>query len=212
MTDIEIWDTVKSWKKETTHKKLVVCFADFVNEDYFSIIFDGLRKKLPSNRPKNNYKETDDDLLLAFDIFSYLQNEAMELEIFFENLIRTGSTPSILQGVSNTEKMNHKKETVENARKQMFRELSTLLDLKLSQILVAGYDSNPTEMENQTSYAKVFEQNSNEKLLDATQLRIAASMSNHPVAVYDKYGLISPSSLIPFCSLALRCLGPRCPI
>ena len=216
MTDIEMWDTVKSWKKETAHKKLVVCLADFVKEDYFSILFDGLRKKLPSNRPKIDYKETDDDLLLAFDIFSYLifcQNEALELEIFFENLIRTGSTPSILQGVSNTEKMNHKKETVENAKKQMFKALSTLLDLKLSQILVAGYDSNPTEMENQTSYARAFEQNSNDnfELLDATQLRIAASMSNHPVAVYDKNGLISPSSLIPFCSFGSKMLGTKVP-
>ena len=38
-----------------------------------------------------------------------------------------------------------------------------------------------------------------------------ARTSNHPVALYDEQGKISPSSFIPFCSFGAKLIGPKVP-
>ena len=61
-----------------------------MSSDYFPQLFSGLANKIKSDRPTIDYTETKNDLLLAFDIFSFLtfcQNEAIELQIFFESLV-----------------------------------------------------------------------------------------------------------------------------
>ena len=42
-------------------------------------------------------------------------------------------------------------------------------------------------------------------------MEIAALMSNHPVSIYDKQGMISPSALIPFCSFGAKMIGSKVP-
>ena len=93
---------VKSFKREVIRKKLFTCASNVVKSGYLTELFILLEAKIPTNRSKVTFKETNDDLFLAFDIFSYMifcQHEAMELQIFFENLMRTGNTQSILRGV-----------------------------------------------------------------------------------------------------------------
>ena len=72
MTNIEIWDMVKIWKRKAIQKKMFSCEANYVKPDFFSDIFSGLQRQLPSDRPKVPHEETKDDLFLSFDIFSYL--------------------------------------------------------------------------------------------------------------------------------------------
>ena len=99
MSNTEIWDMVISWKREVVRQKLVTCSSNVVRYKFFTDLFHGLVARIPSDRPKVAYKETNDDLCLAFDIFSYMiycEPEAMELQVFFENLFRTGSTSNIM--------------------------------------------------------------------------------------------------------------------
>ena len=57
MTNKEIWDIVKTWKKEALQRNLFTCVSDVVGKEYFTAIFDNLRKKITSDRPKISYKE-----------------------------------------------------------------------------------------------------------------------------------------------------------
>ena len=85
MTNTEIWDITKHWKREAIRKQLFTCVSNIMSPDYFSQLFNkDFRNMIYSDRPKISYKETKEDLLLAFDIFSYMtfcQNDAMELQI-----------------------------------------------------------------------------------------------------------------------------------
>ena len=149
MTNTEIWDMVKSWKREVIRKKLVTCASNVVRSVYLSELFIRLEEKIPTNRSKVTYKETNDDLILAFDIFSYMifcQHEAMELQIFFETLMMTGNTQSVLQAVMNNVKLDFEEESIDKAEQHIFNELSKLLDLKLTQILMTMYDPKSIEM------------------------------------------------------------------
>ena len=214
MSNAEIWDMVKSWKREVIRKKLAKCEdSNVVAPDFFNDVFKGLLTKIPSDRSKVSYKETNDDLFLSFDIFSYMifcQNEAMGLQIFLENLVRTRNTPSILQGVMNTAKLDFEEDSVNKAQQYIFKGLNAMLDLKLSQVLKAMYDSE--SIETATKKNKQNLDNGLEILkLNRTDMERAASMSNHPVAIYDREGQIQPSAFIPFCSFGAKMMGPEVP-
>ena len=214
MSNAEIWDMVKSWKREVIRKKLVICASNAVRTDYFTLLFKGLGAKIPSDRSKVTFKETNDDLILAFDIFSYMifcQNEAMELQIFFENLLRTRNTPSILQAVMNTAKLDFEEDSIDKAQQYIFKELNAMLDLKLSQVLTTMYDSETMEMARKTNRGKNENLDSGLEKLNSTDMERAGSMSNHPVAIYDKNGQIQPSAFIPFCSFGAKMMGPEVP-
>ena len=134
MTNTEVWDMVKKWKKEAVLQQLIRCESSVVNPELLNGIISGLEKKIPTDRPKVSVKETKDDLYLAFDIFSYLtfcQSEAIGLQIFFENLLRTEDTQSILQGVMNTMKLDYIDQGIERELQYIFAELKTRLDLRL---------------------------------------------------------------------------------
>ena len=91
-----------------------------------------------------SFTETTDDLYLAFDIFSYLtfcQSEAIGLQIFFENLLRTEDTQSMLQGVMNTMKLDYIDHGIERELQYIFAELKSLLDLRLPQLLATMMNS-----------------------------------------------------------------------
>ena len=217
MTNREIWKMIKSWKREVIRKKLVTCDdSNVVKPDYFVVLINGLKAKIPSDRSRVSYTETDDDLLMAFDIFSYLtfcQLEAMELQIFYENLLRTGNTPSILQAVVNTEKLDYKAESIDEAQQNIFRKLTALLDLKLAQLLTAMYDSQTIEMTKKTNRRLSGKLSSGFEMphLNPKDTEKAASMSNHPVAIYNKQGQMEPSAFIPFCSFGADMIGTKVP-
>ena len=83
--------------------------------------------------------------LLAFDIFSFLtfcQNDAIELQIFFESLFSTSSSETILQATMNTLKMKSEHKGVEAALLRISEELETMMALEHDQILQAMYGSS----------------------------------------------------------------------
>ena len=137
----------------------------------------------------------------------------MELQVFFENLMRTGNTPSILQGVMNTLKLNYGEDSIEKAQQHIFKELNTLLNLKLSEVVTAMYDSETIETARKLNDQVLSKPKDGFDLshLDSTDMQIAATMSNHPVAIYDEKGQIQPSALIPFCSFGAKMMGPEVP-
>ena len=195
MTNVEIWDMVRMWKRVALQKKMFLCESNYVKPDFFSAIFSGLQRQLPSDRAKVPHKETKDDLLLSFDIFSYMtfcQHETFELQIFFENLMRTRDTQSILLGVMNTMKMDYKEEGIGKAQQHIFHELTNLLDLKLSQILTSMYNSKE-KISNDKDYD--INQLKNVSQLSTRDMLMAASMSNHPVSIFDKKEQMQPSFL-----------------
>ena len=135
----------------------------------------------------------------------------MELQIFYESLMRTGNTQTILQGVMNTMKLNYDQESIGKAKQYIFKELRTLLDLKLSQVLMTMYDSETIEMA-MKSNDKILAKKDGDAALDRDmEMKIASFISNHPVAMYDKQGQIQPSSLIPFCSFGAKMIGSKKP-
>ena len=211
MTNVEIWDMVRMWKRVALQKKMFLCESNYVKPDFFSAIFSGLQRQLPSDRAKVPHKETKDDLLLSFDIFSYMtfcQHETFELQIFFENLMRTRDTQSILLGVMNTMKMDYKEEGIGKAQQHIFHELTNLLDLKLSQILTSMYNSKE-KISNDKDYD--INQLKNVSQLSTRDMLMAASMSNHPVSIFDKKEQMQPSALIPFCSFGSKMTGINVP-
>ena len=222
MTNKEIWDIVKTWKKEALQRNLFTCVSNVVGKEYFTAIFDNLRKKITSDRPKISYKETKDDLFLAFDIFSYTtccQDEAIELQLFFENLFSTGSSQTILQSTINTLKLDFKYESTRSALQFIYKELQTMMDLKLSQILLATDESHNAR----SLLARATQQNdficspakddnlTSLKRLTSSQLKDVSAITNHPPGMYEKHGMQSPSALIPFCSYATELIGPMVP-
>ena len=84
--------------------------------------------------------------------------------------------------------------------------------MKLPALMAALIDSHPTKvMWNKdvlpdTLYSDIGMSQWNHTLLD-----MVAGVSNHPVSVYDKHGNISPSTLIPFCSLETEIIGLEVP-
>ena len=47
--------------------------------------------------------------------------------------------------------------------------------------------------------------------MDERDMQTAASMSNHPVAIYDEQGQIQPSAFVPFCSFGAKMIGSKVP-
>ena len=194
MTITEIWDVVTSWKKEALHEKLFTCVSNVMSTEFFARVIGGLGKKILSDRATVENTETKEDLFLAFDIFSYLtfcQNEAMEVQVFFENLLSTGSPQTILQATMNNLKLNYQEQTSEIALNHIYKQLTVLMGLKLSDILAAIHGSeSPSQL--------------NEATMGA-----AARVSNHPLAMWGKDGKISPSALVPFCSFGSEMIGAQ---
>ena len=214
MTDKDIWSMVKSWKREVVHRKLVKCgVSNVVIPNDFKVLFGDIKTKIPTDRPKINYTETDDDVSLSFDIFSYLvycQTEAMELQIFFENLIGSGNVPNILQGSMNIVKMEFAGESLNKAQQLIFKELTALFNLNLPQILSKMYDADITEMA-RISNDKVLNSGTEEPGWDTVAMEVASAISNHPVAVQNEHGYIQPSAFIPFCSFGAKLIGKEVP-
>ena len=211
MTDLEIWDVVTSWKKEALHEKLFTCVSNVMSTEFFGRVIGGLGKKISSDRATVENTETKEDLFLAFDIFSYLtfcQNEAMEVQVFFENLLSTGSPQTILQATMNNLKLNYQEQTSEIALKHIYKQLNILMDLKLSDILVAIHGSGIAEA-TRISEDDVLVSSSTTSQLNQTTMRAAARVSNHPLAMWGKDGKISPSALVPFCSFGSQMIGAQ---
>ena len=208
MTNTEIWDITKRWKREAIQKKLFTCVSNIMSPDYFSQLFNkNFRNMIYSDRPKISYKETKEDLLLAFDIFSYMtfcQNDAMELQLFYETLLRTGSTQSIVKATLSNLKLTYEEKSTETALQHIYEELDSLIDLKLSQILVAMYDSTITEM-------PFVSQKNEDSKLNVTEMSVAAKLSTHPVSIYEENNKMSPSAFIPFCSFGAEMMGSEVP-
>ena len=145
MTNDEIWEIVKSWKLEAMQREVFSCASNVMSPDFFNQLFSELAKRIKSDRPTIDYTETKNDLLLAFDIFSFLtfcENDAIELQIFFENLFSTSSTETILQATKNTLKIKVAHKSVEAALQLIYEELETMMDLEVPQILKAMYDAS----------------------------------------------------------------------
>ena len=139
-----------------------------------------------------SYTETSDDLFLAFDIFSYLtfcQNEAMEVQRFFESLLSTGSTQTILQATMNNLKMTYKYKSTKMTLLHLYKELSLMMDLKLSEILVAMYGSAVIDRASNGAMTNGSQNHNNKmSLQDHTSIHMIARTSKHPVSIYDEQG------------------------
>ena len=213
MTDDEIWDIVRGWKLEAMQKKVFSCASDVMSSDYFPQLFSGLAERIKSDRPTIDHTETKNDLLLAFDIFSFLtfcQNDAIELQIFFESLFSTSSSETILQATMNTLKMKSEHKGIEAALLRISEELETMMALEHDQILQAMYDSSigaSSMSPNQVARGKDQGQKGLFSWNMTSNVEMKSAFSNHPVSISDKKSLISPSALVPFCSFGTQMIG-----
>ena len=113
----------------------------------------------------------------------------------------------------NTLKAEFNEESIGKAQQHIFNQLKTLLDLKLPKILENMYDSKSiavTRESNDKVIGKLSEEVKNSKFTTEDKKR-SSLVSNHPVAIFDKQGKISPSALIPFCSFGSKMLGTKVP-
>ena len=216
MTNTKIWEIVSRVKKEAIENNDIKCESNMMTTHSFHKVFKRIHESIGPEQPWNKrFNGTNADLSLSFDIFSYMtycQNEAMGLQIFFENLLRTKNPQTILQATVNTIKLEHEHESTKTALQFLYDELSSIMNLKLPQIL--------TEMRKSTIDG-LSPGSSNENLFIGTQgdigiadmnmatSKLLAKMSNHPVSIYDKQGMISPSALIPFCSFGSKMIGSK---
>ena len=203
MTNEDIWTIISSWKREAIQTKVFTCKSNAISRYSLESVFYPLGRRITPQGPKVKYTETPDDLKLAFDIFSYMvhcQNEAMELQIFFENLLRTETPQTILQATVNTLKLKHKHKTAKITLHYLYKELSSMMDLKLSKTLTALIESSASE-----GQKGLKEDQHQRDLFDGTlwsswddkDLNMLAGLSSNPVAIQDKQGTISPSTFIP---------------
>ena len=213
MTNEEIWRMVKNWKLEAIQKKLFTCENDILNVDYFEILLNGLANKIPTDRPKVRYSETKDDFTLAFDIFSYMifcDSKAFELLLHYENLLTAGNTQTILQATINNLKREYVHKSTKTALQAVYDGLNRILYLELAKIVtdLIASDSRrvPKKFKND-----IFPENLDDVERSHWDSSRVAEVSNHPVAIQDKEGNLSPSSLIPFCSFGTEMLGVEVP-
>ena len=212
MTNTEIWNIVKTTKKRKVSKESFACVSNDMNAKSIKRIIHSLSEGIVSDRPQISHRETNEDLFLAFDILSYMtfcQNEAKELDIFFENLLRIEQPSTILQATINTLKIDHEQKTTETALQHLYDELTVMMDLRLSQILVAIRESDIAGKPSRISGEKFFIKRDPGDIsqLNMTDLKSMAIVSNHPLSIYDQQSAISPSTFIPFCSFGSQLIG-----
>ena len=139
---------------------------------------------------------------------TFCQREAMELQIFFENLFRTGNPQTILQATVNTLKLDHVEKTTKTALQNLYNELQNMMDLMLPQILTEMYNSEIDRLP-RLPLENVFINQVNVSQPNITNLKLMAEVANHPVAVQNQQAEISPSALIPFCSFGAKMIGAK---
>ena len=200
MTNDELWYIVKRFKEGAIKRNLFTCEDDVMNTIYFTELLTSLKQLIiDANRPKISYRETDEDLLLAYDIFSYLifcQDETMTMHTFLGNLISTASPATILLATINTMKLNHKQRITETSLQRLYDEMKLLMDLRLPDIV-----STMTEHDIVSG---------NPRETNRPDQRLMARVSLHPPSIYDEQN-ISPSALIPFCSFGAKIMGSKAP-
>ena len=117
----------------------------------------------------------------------FCQEEAIELLVFYENLLENGNTETIIQATQNNLKEKYKYRTTGKALQSLYTVLNEMLSMKLTSLMAALIDSHPTKvMWNNdvlpdTLYSDIGMSQWNHTLLDKV-----AGVSNHPVSVYDK--------------------------
>ena len=70
LTTQEIWDIIKSLKREMVERKDIGCNLGNINSDDFQKLLKGLKTKIPKSRPKVTCTEIAYDHALAFDLLS----------------------------------------------------------------------------------------------------------------------------------------------
>ena len=83
----------------------------------------------------------------------------------------------------NTAKLNYEEESIDKAQTHILEELNTMLDLRLSQVLTEMYDTATTSDIVRKTHERIFDFGVLQS--NTTDIEKAASMSNHPVSVYN---------------------------
>ena len=73
LTTQEIWDIMKSLKREMVEGNDIGCNLGNIKSDEFQKLLKGLKTKIPKSRLKVTYTETAHYHALAFDLLSYQQ-------------------------------------------------------------------------------------------------------------------------------------------
>ena len=205
MTNDELWKIVKSFKLDAIQENLFTCEEGVLKTIYFNRLGYSLTQLITdSNRTKMSYRETNEDLLLSYDIFSYLifcQDEAMSMHAFLDNLISTASPATILLATINTMKLNHKQRITETTLQHLYDKLIVLMDLRLPDIV--------SRIKEQNIQGLVISSGQNQTKYKPADQSMIARVSSHPPSVYDKEQNISPSALIPFCSFGAKMIGSK---
>ena len=157
MTNSAIWNLVIKHKEKLAAANSIECSSGLLDPVYYNRVFETLPSLLPNNLPKVPYRETSDDLIFTFDIFSYLMlcsKEANEVYSFYNNLLTTGSVPTILQATMNNLKSKSiKKTSTTYAVQQIYEKLSKMLNFTLPTILSAL--SNSENFDNSAKYGNM---------------------------------------------------------
>ena len=144
LTTQEIWDIIRSHKRELVEGNVIGCNLGQVKQDSFNRLIVDLEGKIPKTRPKVTYIETAEDYGLAFDLFSYLlscQKEQIEMAKFYNNLFRTANPRTILQATVNNIQLGVKEADTMAALHQIYKMLGRRMALKLPFILQGFVDS-----------------------------------------------------------------------
>ena len=92
-----------------------------------------MKTRIPKNRSTIAYTETAEDYTLAFDMFSYLvfcQREQIEMAAFYNNLLHTADTRTILQATVNNIQYGVEDAHTLMALRQIYKILAKKLDVR----------------------------------------------------------------------------------
>ena len=149
MTVSQIWDIVIKHKESLIMSESMVCSLGYADTSNFGTIINTLGPKLSKHLPDIDYKESEDDLILAFNIFSYIlfcNKEANQVYFFYKSLLKTGSGRAILQAtVNNLKSKNIKEATTKKALQQLYIQLDQIVGFKSGKILKALSDTSAME-------------------------------------------------------------------
>ena len=218
MSNTEIWNIASSVKKEAISNNLFECESNVMTIESFYSVFRLLHRSVVPKGEKLEYSETEADKFLSFDIFAfmtYCQNEAMELQIFFEKLLRTETPQTILQATVNTMKLDYQEKSTIAALQLIYNELSSIMDLKLPKILAEMINSDVTGLSSDSSNENMFMEKAQDTIsiaeMNITNTMLSSEVSSHPFSIFNQQGLISPSAFIPFCSFGAEMIGTKVP-
>ena len=209
MTTTEIWNIVRECKREVTETELFRCDGRNVNQDDIGNLFNELKKQIPDSGTKISYTETKEDMILAFDIFSYMtfcHKDATALEVFYEKLLPTGDATTILQATVNNLKLGISDQIILESLQHLYQKLTDILRLHMANILVELSNSNA--LQTMESEGNVFLTGFDEYEVNMKSKIERAMAASQPVEMYDKPGELSPSAFVPFCAFGTELLGP----